>query len=238
MDSVFRAANYSVGSVDPSDPSKIAVTVGSYINQHSNETNGCAPAGLAPDGQNLFTGVKTPGACNNDILLSVSNDGGATFTGTATDPRAMPVVTQAAGQATTDQWWQWSTYTGSGKFAVSYYDRQYGTDETTGFMDFSLSGSSDLGSFKSVRATSSSMPLPTQFPNAQGNSVFFGDYTGLSAQGSTAHPIWMDTRNVDLFVCPGSGAPGIPPAVCTGTEPNGRTADDQDVFTDTLGVPS
>src|SRR5207302_9240104 len=77
MDSVFRAANYSAGSVDPSNPNTLSITLGSYINQHSNETNGCAPAGLAPEGQNMFVGVKTPGACNNDILLSVSNDGGA-----------------------------------------------------------------------------------------------------------------------------------------------------------------
>jgi hypothetical protein len=236
MDSVFRASNYAVGSVNPKDPSQIAVTLGSYINKNSNEANGCVPAGFAGDGQNQFTGVKTPGACNNGILLSVSNDGGATFTGTTTDPRDLPEVTQASGQATTDQWWQWSTFTGQGKFVVSYYDRQYGNDETNGDMDFSLSGSGNLNTFKVARVTSSSMPLPTQFPNGQGNSVFFGDYTGLSAEGSTAHPLWMDTRNVDLFVCPGTGVPGVPPAVCTGTEPNGRQANDQDIFTAHMGV--
>jgi hypothetical protein len=85
------------------------------------------------------------------------------------------------------------------------------------------------------RATSTSMPLPTQFPDTQGNSTFFGDYSGLSAQ-SGAHPLWMDTRNPDLFVCPGTAAPGVPPALCQATEPNGLLANDQEIYTD--GLPA
>src|SRR2546428_1427849 len=166
--SVYRASNYSSGAVNPTNPNQIAVTVGSYINKNSNESNGCTPDGFAPDGQNKYVGVKTAGACNNKIMVSVSNDGGASFTGTATDPRALPVVNQAGGQALTDQWWQWAAFTNGGKLAVSYLDRQYGSDETTGTTDISLSGSGDLANFKVVRVTPSSMPLPTQFPNPQG----------------------------------------------------------------------
>ena len=51
---------------------------GSYINQDSQEP-ACTPAGFSPFGLNLFDGVKTAGGCKNAILLSVSNDGGATF---------------------------------------------------------------------------------------------------------------------------------------------------------------
>ena len=119
--------------------------------------------------------MKTPGACNNDILESVSNDDGATFTGTATDPRALTTVTQDPGQATTDQWWQWITFTKNGKLGVSYYDRQYDTDETTGFSDVSLSGSGDLANFAVQRVTSSPMPPPSEF-----GGTFFGDYSGLT----------------------------------------------------------
>jgi hypothetical protein len=223
--------------VNPTNANQIAITLGSYINKNSNESNGCTPDGLAADGQNKFIGVKTAGACNNKVMVSVSNDGGATFTGTSTDPRNMPVVNQAAGQATTDQWWQWAAFTTEGKLAVSYYDRQYGSDETSGNSDVSLSGSSDLATFAAVRVTSSSMPLPTQFVNAQGNSVFFGDYTGLSA-ADTAHPVWMDTRNVDLFLCPGSGMPGVPPAICTAKTASGLLANDEEIFTDSVKVPS
>ena len=80
------------------------------------------------------------GACNNKILVSVSNNGGSKFTGTTTDPRQMAVVNQAPAQQYADQFCQWAAFTQDGRLAVSYYDRQYGTDETTGYSDFSLSG--------------------------------------------------------------------------------------------------
>jgi hypothetical protein len=232
MNSVFRATNYPAGGVNPTNSKQIAVTFGSYINVDSQEPK-CKPDGLAADGNNKFIGVKTAGACNNKILLSVSKDGGATFTGTTTDPRALTTVNQEKGQAKTDQWWQWAAFNKNGKLAVSYYDRQYENDETTGNMDFSLSGSKDLTTFATKRATSSSMPLPTQFPNGNGNSVFFGDYTGL-AVGEGAHPLWMDTRDVDLFACTLGGAP----AVCIGVEPNNAVANDQDIFTVNMGIPT
>jgi hypothetical protein len=235
--SVFRAASYPSGQVDPNDPNTVTVTFGSYINRDSNESNGCVPNGVAsPIPNPLYKGVKTPGACSNKILLSVSTNGGATFTGTSTDPRQEALVTGSRRQANTDQWWQWSTYTRDGKLAVSYYDRQYGQDEVTGSSDFSLSGSRNLTDFGQVRVTSSSMPAPTQFPSANGG-VFFGDYTGLAAIDK-AHPIWMDTRAKDLFVCPGTATPGNPPTLCGATEPNGEQANDQEIYTATLGVPS
>jgi len=230
--SVFRATNYPSGVVDPTNPNRVVVTFGSYINQHSNEANGCVPTGFSPaTGQNLYTGVKTPGACNNDILISVSNDKGTTFSGTAADPRVEPVVTTDPGQATTDQWWQWIDYNKVGKLAVSYYDRQYGTDETTGFSDFSLSGSKDLTNFGVVRVTSSSMPPPTQFAG-----TFFGDYTGMTAP-TNANPLWMDTRNPELFLCPGTGAVGSPPQLCTASASNAAVANDQELRTANIPVP-
>ena len=231
--SYFRATNYPSGAVDPTNPNKVVVTFGSYINQHSNEANGCVPTGFSPFGTNLYTGVKTPGACNNDILVSVSNDKGTTFTGTTHDPRVMQVVTTDPGQATTDQWWQWIDFTKTGKLATSYYDRQYGTDEATGFSDVSLSGSKDLVNFGVKRVTSSSMPPPTQF-----GGVFFGDYTGLVAP-TNANPLWMDTRTPELFLCPGTGNAGhrrrscAPPARRTPT-----VANDQDLRTANVGVPT
>jgi len=230
--SYFRASNYPSGAVNPTNAKQVVVTFGSYINVHSNETNGCAPAGFSPYGVNLYTGVKTPGACNNDILESVSNDSGVTFTGTTTDPRILTSVTQDPSQATTDQYWQWIAFTSDGKLATSYYDRQYGDDETTGFSDVSLSGSKDLTHFGTARVTSSSMPPPTEF-----SGVFFGDYSGLTAVDN-AYPLWMDTRSPDLFLCPGTGASMSPPTVCTGSASNAVIANDQDVFTVAQRVPT
>jgi len=236
MNSVFRATNYPAGGVSPESPSRVVVTFGSYINQFSNESNGCVPAGLSPFGNNDYTGVKTPGACNNKILLSVSSNGGASFTGTSTDPRLLPTV-NTPSQAGKDQWWQWAAFNKEGKLAVSYYDRQYGADETTGNMDISLSGSASLQNFGVKRVTSSSMPLPTEFPNSRGNSVFFGDYTGLTAVND-ALPVWMDTRSPDLFLCNAPSAPNNPPQLCGLTEPNGLRANDQDIFTAKVAIPS
>ena len=97
-------------------------------------------------------------------------------------------------------------------------------------MDVSVSTSRNLSSFKVTRATSGSMPLPTQFPDGHGNGQFIGDYTGVSAL-SGANPIWSDTRNPDAFNCPGTPAVGVPPALCTLTEPSGILANDQQIYT-------
>jgi hypothetical protein len=230
--SFFRATNYPVGAVNPRNPRQVVVTFGSYINRHSNEDNGCVPQGFSVFGNPLYDGVKTAGACNNDILLSVSDDAGASFTGTTTDPRLLPTATTAKRQATTDQWFHWSVFTRDARLAVSYYDRQYGDDEITGFSDFSLSGSRNLRDFGVRRVTTSSMPPPTQF-----DGTFYGDYTGLSAI-DTAHPAWSDTRNPALFLCPGTGAPGVPPAVCQRSAINAAVANDQEIYTAAVEVPS
>jgi hypothetical protein len=247
-DSVFRATNYSTGAVNPTNPAQVVVTLGSYINPHSNEANGCVPTGFSPaTGQDLYTGVKTPGACNNDILESVSNDGGLTFTGTTTDPRAETTVNQDPAQAVSDQFWQWIDFTKNGKLATSYYDRQYDQngsssnstlpfDEATGYSDVSLSGSGDLVRFNTYRVTSSPMPPPTEFAG-----LFFGDYTGLAGIDN-AYPIWMDTRNPDVFICPGTATTTTAPALCGGkvalTPGNPLPANDQDVYVASLPVPS
>ena len=234
--SVFRASNYPSGAVDPYNPNVVAVTFGSYINKDSNETNGCAPMGFASDTSPMYSGVKTPGACANKILLSVSQDGGATFSGTGADPRTEMLVTQSREQAHTDQFWQWAAFTNYGRLAVDYYDRQYGKDETTGSSDISLSGSNDLTNFGQVRVTSSSMPAPTQFGGKPGGQ-FYGDHAGLTA-GEKAYPIWSDTRAQDLFLCPGSGTPGNPPQLCGATETNGEVANDEETFMAAVGVPN
>src|SRR5579884_2742176 len=104
--SVFRATTYPTGAVNPTYPNQVVVIFGLYFNQHANEATGGAPSAFNPTtGANLYTGVQTPGARNNDILVSVSNGGGATFTGTTADPCTEPTVTQGAGQVTTDQFW-------------------------------------------------------------------------------------------------------------------------------------
>ena len=51
------------------------VTIGSYVNKYSNETNGCTPTGINPaTGGNLYSGVKAANGCANKILVSVSKE--------------------------------------------------------------------------------------------------------------------------------------------------------------------
>jgi hypothetical protein len=214
------------------------VTIGSYINSDSNPSNGCVPQGFDPTSLDpLYSGVKKAGGCNNKILLSVSNDGGATFPDAMGSPESLPVVNQDPAQAKTDQWFQWAAFAPNGTLAVSYYDRQYGNDELNGASDVSLSSSSDLTTFATQRVTSSSIPAPTEFPDAQGNSLFWGDYSGLSASNGAAHPIWADSRDLDLFLCPGTGTTGVAPALCTATEPDGDVALDENIYTATVNLP-
>jgi len=232
--SVFRATNYPSGAVDPTDSKQVVVNFGSYINQDSNEKKGCTPGGFDPStGQPLYDGVKAPGGCNNDILISVSTDGGATFTGTAADPRTEDTVNPDGGQARSDQFWQWTAFNKQGKLAVSYYDRQYGHDEQDGWSDITLSSSGSLSRFKTTRVTSDSMPPPTQF-----GGQFYGDYSGLDAY-SDAVPIWMDTRDPELFLCPNTGTPGNPPQICEGQYDTGTgtlLANDQNIYAATEGL--
>ena len=230
--SIFRAANYPSGAVNPRNPSQVVVTVASYINRHSKESNGCVPQGYNPDTfLPLYDGVKTPGACNNDIVISRSTNAGATFTGATTNVRALPAT--RAADPRSDQFWQWAAVNPSGHLAVSYYDRGYGSDETTGFSDISLSGSRNATDFATTRVTSGSMPPPTQF-----DGTFLGDYSGLSAGGDVAHPFWMDTRDPDLFVCRDSaGRVTLPPSVCTASAEQAAVANDQNVYTRGLTIP-
>ncbi len=232
--SIFRAANYPYGAVDPQHPGTVAVTYASYINTNSRGANGCVPAGVSgTTGQNLFTGVKTVGACHNAIALSVSRNGGASFTGTNADVRALPVAEATAAQRSTDQFFQGTAFAPSGDLVTGSYDRSYGTDEATGFSDISVLTSKNLTSFgTSQRVTTTSMPPATEF-----NGTFYGDYAQLAVAGSTAYPVWSDTRAEDLFLCPGTGTPGNPPTVCTGAGVNFSPANDQEIYTAKVPLP-
>ncbi|MGI8329743.1 sialidase family protein [Actinomadura scrupuli] len=222
--SIFRATNYPNVMVDPADPKRVIVTTGSYISRDSNENSGCTPAGLTSGLGSLYSGVKS-GGCNNSIVLTASTNGGNSFTGTATNVRTLPVIGAGTRQAGTDQFWQGTVFSPKGTLVTTYYDRQYGSDESTGFSDITLTTSKDLTHFTSTRVTSSSMPPPTQF-----NGQFYGDYIMVDATASTAYPVWADTRATALFLCPGTGTSGNPPELCRAPAANAATANDEDIY--------
>jgi len=239
MNSVFRAANYPSGAVNPRNPAQVVVSYASYINRFSNETNGCVPEGFSQFGIPLYDGVKTVGACNNKIVLSVSNNNGTSFTGTTANVRTLPTATGLRDQQKADQWFHWLAFTPRGKLVVANYDRAFGDSELTGTSDFTVSSTTDLSTFDfdTKRVTRSSMPVPTQFNDPQGAGLFWGDYAGVATADDRAVPIWSDTRQPDVFNCPNTPAAGVPPQLCNATEPNGLLANDQDVFLDTVELP-
>jgi len=172
------------------------VTLASYINEHSNPTRGnCTPDGFSTTtGLNLYTGVGERNGCNNDIVVSVSTNAGASFTGTTTPVDQLPSISDENPRTQlADQWWQWPALNPEGGVAVTYYDRKYGTDQQTGFMDITLR----RGNGNHVRVTDRSLPPLDEFPEAGADSgVFLGDYIGLAVgSDGQAHPAWADTRN-------------------------------------------
>jgi hypothetical protein len=203
--SVFRATNYPVG-VAPSN-STVFVTLGSYINRNSNPARGnCTPTGFNPaTGLNTYQGVGVVDGCNNDIVLSVSVNGGSSFTGETTPVASLPSISDENPKGRlADQWWQWAALTPSGGLAASYYDRKYGDDQASGKMDYTLR----RGNGAHVRVTDASMPPPTEFPASPDHpfSTFFGDYSGLAVgSDGMAHPVWVDSRNPSF--APGSPDP-------------------------------
>jgi hypothetical protein len=206
--SIFRATNYPSGAAPDDDT--VVIDFGSYINPHSNPDLGnCTPEGFSPDtGLNLYEGVGEANGCNNDILRSVSTDGGATFTGGTTPPAELDAVSRDLPDHLADQWWQWSALNPrTGEVVTAYYDRLYGACMAEGCMDITFRRSG--GGF--VRVTTDSMPPPNDFPAPNGYSLFFGDYMGLAVgRDGVAHPVWTDSRNPQFVFDPTSADPRVP----------------------------
>ena len=216
--------------VDPTDPNRVVVTFGSYINRNSNENRGCTPTGFAADGINTYTGVKD-GGCNNDIVYSVSGNGGGSFSGGDDRPAA------AAGGHRRPEADQHRPVLAGRRVhlnrdprRVSYYDRSYGDDNTTGYSDITVSASHDRVTFAHKRATSSSMPPPTQFAGQ-----FYGDYAGHRGHRHHRLPAVVRHPHRRRVPLPRHRNPGAPPTVCSGSAPNAPFANDQDIYT--AGVP-
>lgn len=222
--SIFRATNYPTAAVDFGNPAHLVVHVGSYLNAKSNETTGCAPAGLSSDFLPLYIGVGQPpsgggagAACSNGIVQIESTDGGATWNGgvagclsaapphSQCDPRALPLVSDPTKKM--DAFWQWTNPVAmASRLDVAYYDRSVSTNQSTGFSDVFLASSTNLGgSYTRTRVTTTSMPPPSQF-----EGLFLGDYMGLAVAqpinqaGRTVYPTWTDTRDTQ-FAQSGNG---------------------------------
>lgn len=152
---------------------------------HRNGAANCNPLGAAA--------TATP-PCNNDVFYSRSSDGGATWS-TAVD------VTPASRFGQTAQWMPWSAVSPDGSTLwIAYYDRSYGSCETSGCNDITLARvanpASGSASITYSRLTSASMPNLV-VANDPLEAGFLGDYMWVAVD-RTGHPyvIWADTRGL------------------------------------------
>jgi hypothetical protein len=119
-----------------------------------------------------------------DILSSRSLDGGATWS------RPIRVTDDSTNH---DHFFPWMTFS-HGVLGIVFYDRRL--DPQNHLVDVFYAESADGGaSFSSnVRVTDVSFN-PDAIIFSSGQS-FIGDYIGIASNGTLAHPVWTDNRNV------------------------------------------
>ncbi len=141
---------------------------------------------IAPNCTGTIPPATSP--CDTDVFLSISTNGGATW--------GAPVnISDAAGNDNnTAQWQSWSAVGPTGTLFIAYYDRKYGTCETTGCNDITLVKRVPTGTLTYFRITTASMPNLVLANNPL-QAGFLGDYMWVAVDSSNiAHIVWADTR--------------------------------------------
>lgn len=172
----YRVPEFTSISASVDKASRVYVTWADARNIGAN----CNPNGPAA--------TATP-PCDNDVFYAYSTNGGATW---STAVRVTP-----AGSA---QWQPWSSVTPDGTLVVGYYDRSYGSCESSGCNDITVTRVTGAASaspqFRRTRMTTSSMPnlTPTNNPLQAG---FLGDYMWVATDSTgKAYIVWSDTRGL------------------------------------------
>jgi hypothetical protein len=177
----YRLDDFVEGSIAIDKNGKLYSAWADFRNGAAN----CNPLGSAAT-------ATTP--CDNDVFYAYSTDGGATWSPTVN-------VTPWAKIGKSAQWMPWSAVSPDGKkYYVAYYDRRYGSCESTGCNDITLAtiekALTASPTIKYTRITTSSMPnlVPANNPLEAG---FLGDYMWVATdkQGQPSI-VWADTRGL------------------------------------------
>lgn len=163
-------------------------------------SNSFPTAAIAPDGTIFVAWVDFPsGSCigdfspttctNSDVRLSVSKDGGATW--------SAPVKITDESNAT-DQFFPWIAAHPDGLISIIWSDKRL--DSANRNFDAFYTNTRDGKTFlRNVRVSSASSIIGTQF--------FIGDYNNLAVTDSGVFPAWNDLRfgaDVDVFTAAGT----------------------------------
>jgi hypothetical protein len=163
--------------------------------------NSCPTAAVAPDGTLFVAWTDVPdGTChdigefyvpcsNTDVRLSVSRDGGKTWSA----PRKVSDETNA-----TDQFFPWMAVHPNGLVSLTWDDKRL--DPTNTNYDVFYTNTFDGVSFlPNVRVTSQTLPTGNQQTGIQ-------DYSGMAVSADSVFPVWSDTRSSahpDVYVAVG-----------------------------------
>ena len=239
--SVFRATNYPSGQVDPTNARRVTVAFGSYINKYSNERNGCTPTGFADDGNPTYTGVKTPGACNNKILLGVSEQRWVVVRqlDRSTRIRSAYSKTSSPTNAVKSE----LTSSGSGaRLRARASSPSTTTTASTATMRPTARRTSACPGARTCRTSARSASRRARCrrrPSSRARTAASSTATTSDSPRSTRHTRSGRTRARPT--CSSVRAPprlSKPPTLCGATEHNGQTANDEESFTATVSVPS
>jgi hypothetical protein len=174
--SAFRNDSLPTAGVDPADGTLYVA----WDDLHKKDPAGtCPPDSAAPAGQ----------ACDSDILLTKSSDGGATWS----DPVKVNQDTIGNGK---DQFQPQLAVTPGGQLDMMYFDRR--NDPQDFYVDTYVGRSNDKGAtWKDTRVTKN-MWDPSINPPISASGQFIGDYQGMAASDCAAVPFWNDTSAAAL----------------------------------------
>jgi hypothetical protein len=127
---------------------------------------------------------------NNDVFAAVSDDDGATWS----DPLLV-----SSAKSLSAQWQPWGDVGEDGLLYVGYYDRGFGSCESSGCNDITLASSAAGDVWRYRRITTGSMPNLTCANNAA-QCGFLGDYMSIQAFGGSVYLVWGDTRGRNVGV--------------------------------------
>jgi len=177
----YRLDDFVEGSISIDNSGKLYAVWADFRNGGGT----CAPLSSAA--------TATP-PCNNDVFYAYSTNGGTSWS-------TSKLVTPTSLFGKTAQWMPWSAVSQDGKkLYIAYYDRSYGSCETTGCNDITLAtverAATASPSMTYRRITTSSMPnlVPANDPLEAG---FLGDYMWVSVDAK-GNPLiaWADTRGL------------------------------------------